>query len=115
MIQFKTVMTVLLEVHSTPAPPVTYLIESTHPGDGADVVGDGDQRCPCQVRFGHRLPLLFGHHVAKTVKSKWETFWMSSQLRDQTVNEKGFVQNASNSNQGSLFSPRKRSEFSTVL
>lgn len=51
---------------STLPPLVTNLIESTHPGDGANVVGDGDQRCPCQVLFGHRLPLFFEHHVAKT-------------------------------------------------
>lgn len=49
---------------------ITNLIEGAHPGDGADVVGDGDQRCSGQVFFGHRLPLLFGHHVAKTVRSK---------------------------------------------
>lgn len=36
----------------------TDLVESAHPGDGADVVGDGDQRGPGQVLFGHRLPLL---------------------------------------------------------
>lgn len=50
--------------------PITDLIESTHPGDGADVVGDGDQRCSGQVLFGHRLPLLFGHHVAETTRAK---------------------------------------------
>lgn len=53
--------------------PITNLIEGTHPGDGADVVGDGDQRCPSQVLFGHRLPLLFGHHVTKAAELKQES------------------------------------------
>lgn len=51
----------------------TNLIERTHSGDGADVVGDSDQRCPGQVLFGHRLPLVFGHHVAKTTKSRQQS------------------------------------------
>lgn len=59
--------------HQTKKNPITDLIESTHPGDGADVVGDGDQRCSGQVLFGHRLPLLFGHHVAETTRAKTQT------------------------------------------
>lgn len=47
--------------------PLTNLIESTHPGDGADVIGDGDQHCSGQVLLRHRLSLLFEHHVPKTI------------------------------------------------
>lgn len=61
----------ILSSNHTPS-SVTNLIESTHPGDGADVVCDGDQCCPGQVLFGHRLSLLSGHHVAKTTKLKDE-------------------------------------------
>lgn len=48
----------------------TNLIQSTHSGDGADVIGDGDQCCPGQVLFRNRLPLFFRHHVAETAKAR---------------------------------------------
>jgi len=44
-----------------------YLIECTHPRDGADVVGDGCQGGLGQVLFADSLPLLLAHHVSKTV------------------------------------------------
>ena len=45
--------------------PGPYLIDSAHPRQRADVVGDGDEGGPCQVLFTDAIALLFAHHVAK--------------------------------------------------
>lgn len=44
-----------------------YLIQCTHPSNGANVVGDGDQCGPGEVFFADGLSLFFAHHVAKAM------------------------------------------------
>lgn len=44
-----------------------YLIQSTHPSNGADVVGDGDQCGTGEVFLADGLSLFFTHHVAKAM------------------------------------------------
>lgn len=49
---------------------VAYLVDRTHACDGADVVGDGDQRGSGQVLLADAVSLLFAHHVTKAVKKR---------------------------------------------
>lgn len=44
-----------------------YLVQCTHPSNGADVVGDGDQRGAGEVLLADGLSLFFTHHVAKAM------------------------------------------------
>lgn len=44
-----------------------YLIQCTHPSNGADVVGDGDQGGTGEVLLADGLSLFFTHHVAKAM------------------------------------------------
>lgn len=44
-----------------------YLIQCTHPSNGANVVGDGDQGSPGEVFLADGISLFFTHHVAKAM------------------------------------------------
>lgn len=44
-----------------------YLIQCTHPSNGANVVGDGDQCGSCEVFLADGISLFLTHHVAKAM------------------------------------------------
>lgn len=44
-----------------------YLIQCTHPSNGADIVGDGDQCGSGEVLLADGISLFLTHHVAKAM------------------------------------------------